>query len=1195
MSDQKKDELNISPELFKEIRNEICYSKDELHDWIKTYLKIDLPNTTISENSNGNPMDMVWWCYNNAIHSSGKTSKKAMFVASRGGMKTLGASIIELLMVSHAKRDVVHIGAILKTAKRCYQYFQGFFRQNGFDDLLFRDSNGNIKQPVMEKTILSNGTSLEILPCTLAACNDPESLVIRGSEKVKIKDLRIGDKIRGIDIENNTFKEVEIQNIKNVLKPSFLLKFTNGIELICSSDHLILTNYGWIPASRLQTKHNVVCDGWNSNEKSQWEQKFESYKKHEYFYDFDGLPVIEAKKYNNFDDLEKTKMKEKIFVGHRKLISIKINQDQFSNKNFVCNGIVQHNCNGPHTPFVCIGGDVFIKTISNKKYKMKDVFDMVNSGESLFAKTFNHNTGRFGYNKILKAYYNGKKDDVYNVKFDGGEIVCTSDHKLLTQNGYKHIGEISEDDFLILENNLKYRKDVEKRKHKDTDFPKINFREDQTSSKFEQVLLGSLLGDGGVYKKTTNNGFYSETHSKKQKSYLEWKLKFFQTEFNTASIHETANAGFLNTPQCRLRTGNSEYWNQWVDFKKTFKDVEKLDALGLAVWYMDDGNAGRIFGLNTQGFSYSQSVFLSDFINKKFGFHTHVMPENKKDGRVFYRIEGTTEDIYKLYKISGHYFPECMMYKLSYLKKIIKTCPVCKKKYFNSNRVGRPSTTCSDIICFNLHKKNVILNKINTIEHLGSTDVYDITIEKNHNMVLDNGLIVHQCLDEIDAVQDMQGYDDISGIPVKTKDGKPPIEIGISTMKTASGLVAQEINAAPKTGLEVFYWNIIDLTKKCPDSRSGTKKIPIYANLDTLEAISEEEWKDRTDSERKNFEKREGLEGCLSRCKMFSACLGNLKNQTSDSHMLNDVEFTEQKIFSKAPEWVNAQLLCRKPSLEGIIYSRFTNKGNIKSYQQMYEIFTGQPWPHKRNCSFDDLRSEFSKAGMRPNMAVDFGDHLAVLLLIYTDGKDRSYVVKEKTFTATDDAELAHWATTNWGKYDVNMVYADPASPSGIRLLTKAGFVCHHKVNKDVWGGINTVRRFINVPGTNRSALFVHESCENLIYEFPRYSRKYNKSLDVFMEDPVKKEDHSLDCLRYYLHTKYDGMEAHLGFFDDHIKEKDKRTEAPDVEQIAIENGIMGFVDNSDDFIRDEETGELRKKTDVEKNNESGGGGFSFF
>lgn len=1031
MSDQKKDELNISPELFKEIRNEICYSKDELHDWIKTYLNIDIPNTTISENSNGNPMDMIWWCYNNAIHSTGKTSKKAMFVASRGGMKTLGASIIELLMVSHAKRDVVHIGAILKTAKRCYQYFQGFFRQNGFDDLLFRDSNGNIKQPVMEKTILSNGTSLEILPCTLAACN------------------------------------------------------------------------------------------------------------------------------------------------------------------------------GPHTPFVCIGGntEILIENTNNmfntKRDRvvltMKRVVELVQSGEKIKAYSYNFNTKQIEPKLVTRAEKTGKKE---RLKIELGNskhktIWCTEEHKFVDfkTKQYKEARKFRVGDEMCGFQKIQTKSLDRKYKKNKYNLRVLEKQDLDVDQEFEQTFLGSLLGDGSLNGRHQNSKrlYYSEGHGEKQKQYLTWKknklskyIEFYDDKKNFSGYTKKHSGLRIN--------GKLDYelTNSWKNFRHNFevfsRQIQKMDRLALAVWYMDDGCKNSF---HTESFSLEQVQSLKDILKKKFDVNTYI----KQTTRGYYILNLKNNiEVSKLYCLVECYIHPELKYKLNF--KTIYNCSECDSIEFRIN-TSNNDTKC--LSCINASKDPLKPNKILKITKVKvKRDVFDITVKDNHNFFA-GGVLTKNCLDEIDAVQDMQGYDDISGIPVKTKDGKPPIEIGISTMKTASGLVAQEINAAPKTGLEVFYWNIIDLTKKCPDSRSGTKKIPIYANLDTLEAISEEEWKDRTDSERKNFEKREGLEGCLSRCKMFSACLGNLKNQTSDSHMLNDVEFTEQKIFSKAPEWVNAQLLCRKPSLEGIIYSRFTNKGNIKSYQQMYEIFTGQSWPHKRNCSFDDLRSEFSKAGIRPNMAVDFGDHLAVLLLIYTDGKDRNYVVKEKTFTATDDAELAHWATTNWGKYDVNMVYADPASPSGIRLLTKAGFVCHHKVNKDVWGGINTVRRFINVPGTNRSALFVHESCENLIYEFPRYSRKYNKSLDVFMEDPVKKEDHSLDCLRYYLHTKYDGMEAHLGFFDDHIKEKDKRTEAPDVEQIAIENGIMGFVDNSDDFIRDEETGELRKKTDVEKNNESGGGGFSFF
>lgn len=453
-------------------------------------------------------------------------------------------------------------------------------------------------------------------------------------------------------------------------------------------------------------------------------------------------------------------------------------------------------------------------------------------------------------------------------------------------------------------------------------------------------------------------------------------------------------------------------------------------------------------------------------------------------------------------------------------------------------------------------------------------------------------------LDEVDTIKDMMAYNDISGIPCKARDGSAQLELEISTRKTAYGLVSQNVENAHKTNTHVFSWNIIDLTKKCPDSRSGTKKIYIYTNLDTLEAISEEEWLKKPNVERQKFEKLQGLEGCISNCKMFAACRGTLKNQQSTSNLLHDIDYTQDKIISNSVDWVNAQLLCRKPSIEGLIYSRFKYSDHVVSYNKMWEIFTGEEPDHE--ISLDELCDRFKKAGIYPIMGVDFGDLLAVLLLIFIDGKDFVYIVREKTFTGTDDAELAEWAKNNWLKHGPDMVYADPADPSGIRLLQKAGFNCHEKIIKDVWGGINTVRSFLRKPGTNRPWLAIHESCENTIYEMPRYHKKKQKSTNMLIDEPEKKEDHSMDSLRYPLHTIFGQSRANLGYAKsktDSVEEipfvPNKSIRSPEAAEVANLLGINKFQDNRDDFIRDEKTGKMRRKKPHEYD-DGDGGNFSF-
>ena len=79
-------------------------------------------------------------------------------------------------------------------------------------------------------------------------------------------------------------------------------------------------------------------------------------------------------------------------------------------------------------------------------------------------------------------------------------------------------------------------------------------------------------------------------------------------------------------------------------------------------------------------------------------------------------------------------------------------------------------------------------------------------------------------------------------------------------------------------------------------------------------------------------------------------------------------------------------------------------------------------------------------------------------------------------------------------------------------LFYDCGILVNPKVNKDMFSGIQRVKRYLNKT-EGLPKLFIFKNCVNLIREIKGY----------FWGDgdaPVKKDDHSLDELRYYLMTK---------------------------------------------------------------------------
>lgn len=142
---------------------------------------------------------------------------------------------------------------------------------------------------------------------------------------------------------------------------------------------------------------------------------------------------------------------------------------------------------------------------------------------------------------------------------------------------------------------------------------------------------------------------------------------------------------------------------------------------------------------------------------------------------------------------------------------------------------------------------------------------------------------------------------------------------------------------------------------------------------------------------------------------------------------------------------------------------------------------------------------------------VDFGfTNPAVALTIKKDRNARYWVTDEWYKTGQTDAQIADYvAALKWSE-----CYPDPESAGGIAELKHRRVNTREVVkNKDsIRNGINTVRELLK---TNR--LKIHESCQNLIWEFETYSYPNSKPDRNEEENPIKENDHALDALRYAL------------------------------------------------------------------------------
>jgi len=118
------------------------------------------------------------------------------------------------------------------------------------------------------------------------------------------------------------------------------------------------------------------------------------------------------------------------------------------------------------------------------------------------------------------------------------------------------------------------------------------------TSQQQELLIGSLLGDGWMTATSALSARFSEGHCMAQREYTEWKgnlLKPFLSNFHQGSKRDNGKVFYswvLATVSCTILRPYYDLFYPAPDYKRVFpKDLSSLmTPFVLAVWYMDDGN-----------------------------------------------------------------------------------------------------------------------------------------------------------------------------------------------------------------------------------------------------------------------------------------------------------------------------------------------------------------------------------------------------------------------------------------------------------------------------------------------------------------------------------------------------------------------------------------------------------------------------
>ena len=185
-----------------------------------------------------------------------------------------------------------------------------------------------------------------------------------------------------------------------------------------------------------------------------------------------------------------------------------------------------------------------------------------------------------------------------------------------------------------------------------------------------QIIFGSILGDANLGKGNGVNFYLDEVHSTKQKKYLLWKNNMLEI-LGSLIINENRNVH----KRVRLKTKSFPFLKElheefYPDGKKIIpiNIINKLNGVGLMIWYLDDGHVTipeSLITLSTDGYTYEGNLLVQKFFIDKLDIHPRI---GKRSGKYYYLLFNK-KDSKKLLCIFKELFekynlPRCMFYKL---------------------------------------------------------------------------------------------------------------------------------------------------------------------------------------------------------------------------------------------------------------------------------------------------------------------------------------------------------------------------------------------------------------------------------------------------------------------------------------------------------------------------------------------------
>lgn len=323
--------------------------------------------------------------------------------------------------------------------------------------------------------------------------------------------------------------------------------------------------------------------------------------------------------------------------------------------------------------------------------------------------------------------------------------------------------------------------------------------------------------------------------------------------------------------------------------------------------------------------------------------------------------------------------------------------------------------------------------------------------------------------DEVDLVRDPKVLDEVQAV-ASLIGGQFPLKVYFSTRKFAFGNMEGIIERADDLGLKILKWDILDVTEHCPISRrkNDDKTEEVYINPDPpLRSLDQEGFEKLLAPEKKQYEKIKVYQGCLG-CKLVSQCKGRLgERKESDKGLLwKKIDHTINMFRSMSPDMATAQLLCRKPSLSGLVYPRYSDLDNTLTIDAAIAEASGEM---TTNENYDSLISLLVSLDIPIYVGVDWGSTAAqafVVTALMPSGD--WWILETHAITNMEFDEILELGKKIRDKFRPKKWFADTNQPIFIKAFNKNGMKCA-EFKKDVTGGIECVRgRIVDSLGKRR-------------------------------------------------------------------------------------------------------------------------------